>query len=341
MGTLRINGTIDVAQFWPVGNSDADTTQLKINVSSDSFEFSEDDRTFSKTNVYKNAVVTGKGGKKPAIKFSKRNKTFSINVRLQGVDAPELHYKAPPLPGNSVTEEVRKKYNEVNEDFRQPFGENAAYALGSFLTAKADDEGIVNAVFVSKNIYEPADALDTFGRFVGNILVGRTDINLWLASEGWVIPTFYASMSESEIDAVIKACRKGVKKNRALRNITYDCSHFEKDRILRRDVDEYEEGSDAGLVLVPKFFRRTVNYHVSKASKIFKGSFLKFIQEKAKHDTFMLLDEFLEHDAETADQYRIDDYLDGNTFTLKIDRIVFKEGSSSLKNQAGKKILKF
>jgi len=341
MGTLKINGTIDVAQFWPMGNSDADTTQLKINVSSNSFEFAEDDQTFYKTNVYKNAVVTGKGGKKPAIKFSKRNKTYSINVRLQGVDAPELHYKAPPLTRNSVTDEIREKYNEINEDFRQPFGENAAYALGSYLTSKADSNGIVKAVFVSKNIDEPADALDTFGRFVGNILVGRTDINLWLASEGWVIPTFYASMSESEIDAVIQACRKGAKKNRALKNITYDCSHFEKDRILRKNVDDYEEGSDEGLVLVPKFFRRAVNYHVSKSSKIFKGSFIKFIQEKAKHDLFMMLDEFLEHDAATADQYRIDDYLEKNTFTLKIDRIVFKEGSSTLKNQSGKKIIKF
>jgi endonuclease YncB( thermonuclease family) len=341
MGTLRIKGTIDVAQFWPTGNSDADTTQLEINVGANSFEYAENDLTFKRTNVYKKAIVTGKGGKKPAIKYSTRKDRYSINVRLQGVDAPELHYKAPPLPGSAVSQGVREKYNSINEDFCQPFGENAAYALGHYLTNKADGDGIVDAVFVSKNINEPADALDTFGRFVGNILVGRVDINLWLAREGWVTPTFYGSMSEGEIKAVVVACRAGSRKQRALANISYDCSHFEKDRILRRRITDYVAGSDAGPVLVPKFFRRVVNYRINRGAGIFKGSFFKFIQENAKHDTFMKLDEFLEHGTETADQHRIEDFLEDTTFTLKIDKVVFKEGSSTLKNEAGKKITRF
>ncbi|MFN4945605.1 MAG: hypothetical protein ACK5FG_02780, partial [Chryseotalea sp.] len=77
------------------------------------------------------------------------------------------------LPGNSVTEEVRKKYNEVNEDFRQPFGENAAYALGSFLTAKADDEGIVargvlGKIIIDKLIKDTSD-FRTLNKKINNI----------------------------------------------------------------------------------------------------------------------------------------------------------------------------
>ena len=39
MGTLRIKGTIELNQFWPLGSSDADTTKMKLIVGEDSFQF--------------------------------------------------------------------------------------------------------------------------------------------------------------------------------------------------------------------------------------------------------------------------------------------------------------
>ena len=39
MGIFRVRGTIDIAQFWPSGESDADTTKIKIAVGADSFAF--------------------------------------------------------------------------------------------------------------------------------------------------------------------------------------------------------------------------------------------------------------------------------------------------------------
>ena len=104
MGTLRIHGTIDIKQFWPNGSSDADTTKIKLVVGEDSFEYKEDDeKDFSKTNAFKDAISKGQGSK-PVINTSKRDGTQTITVRLQGVDAPELHYRAAPL----------KKTNDVS-----------------------------------------------------------------------------------------------------------------------------------------------------------------------------------------------------------------------------------
>ena len=90
-GLLRSAGQLEVAQFWSDGSSDADAVVVKVNANS--FEFSPDPMTkpFKLTKVFERAMVKGQH-EKPAIRGGK------ITVRLQGIDAAELHF-APLLPG--------------------------------------------------------------------------------------------------------------------------------------------------------------------------------------------------------------------------------------------------
>ena len=60
-GLLRVNGNLDISQFWPRGGSDADT--VVVQVKANSFEFSpEPAKTpFKTTHVFEGAI---KGNKK-------------------------------------------------------------------------------------------------------------------------------------------------------------------------------------------------------------------------------------------------------------------------------------
>src|SRR5262249_8124173 len=91
MGRLRVTGTIDVGQFWPGGESDADTTKVLVSVS-DGFEYHGDPaHAFRPTHAFDGAEVHGK------IRKTVLDNKGRVTIRLQGIDAPELHYQ-PQLP---------------------------------------------------------------------------------------------------------------------------------------------------------------------------------------------------------------------------------------------------
>lgn len=109
MGMLKVRGTIPIAQFWRESTVDADTTKIHVSVKHDSFSFSEDGRNFRVTHVFDDARVVGKS-RGPVIRNG------HIAVRLQGVDAPELHHRAAALPRSAeVSEQLRRKFNDLNK----------------------------------------------------------------------------------------------------------------------------------------------------------------------------------------------------------------------------------
>ncbi len=213
MGTLRIKGTIDINQFWPIGASDADTTKIKLLVHENSFDYKDDDeRTFKPTKVFSDAISKGQGSK-PVIKTSASDGSKTITVRLQGVDAPELHYRAAPLKrSNDINEVERKKFNEINKERSQPFAESATFALAKYLSPLTNTNGFIPATFESQ-VDKPFEVIDTYGRFIGNIKVDRNkDINVWVVENGWGHPGFYTSMSVEEINTFLDAWKKGKRK---------------------------------------------------------------------------------------------------------------------------------
>ena len=90
-GTLRVKGTVAVDQFWPISTADADTTKVKVQLTVSGFEFEPSPGAgFAQTHAFDNAVVVSATGRIPPVKNNQ------ITVRLQGVDAPELHYRPQP-----------------------------------------------------------------------------------------------------------------------------------------------------------------------------------------------------------------------------------------------------
>lgn len=250
MGLLRVKGTIDINQFWPTGKagnilSDADTVHVQVNPAT-SFVFDGNvtrafDYAWIQTRKNKD------GSRSPIyIIVSQATATAHIKVRLQGIDAPELHYR------------VNQKQLEV----RQHWGKRTTSELRKFL--KAGASGTTIDCHVETVVNSPADVFDVYGRFVGDIMIAKgssiVDVNHWLVEHGWAFPANYNSAQLDEISAINALWAKGK-------------PGFKKS-IVKRAVNEMyglpagkagddpaEAAKDRGQLVFPKIFRRLVGFN--------------------------------------------------------------------------------
>ena len=212
-GTLEVTGTIALSQFWPQGSADADTVKIEVLLDDarSSFSFTPSGASTAKaTRAFEGATVRGKT-RELAIRQKKTGESF-ITVRLQGVDAPELHYRpSAELKKADQTDEQHALYLELNEEYRQPVAESGTVALATFLRSASSD-GATLPCRVRTQVNSPDEVFDTYGRFVGNILVQPAgewvDVNTWLAEQGWAFPTFYNSMTADEIEELTDATNR-------------------------------------------------------------------------------------------------------------------------------------
>ena len=257
MGVLVISGVVRVKQFWPEGRSDADTAAIELQGKTP-FVFVNDAGKHRPTRAFENAEVVGQFGGNAVITQAKNSTVRKVKVRLQGLDAPELHYQ-PKVKGSGG----------VNHPFRQSMGETCANALHEFLSALGQAEIKCE---VHSMVSKPSDVCDVFGRVVGNIvlLIGgsRIDINHWLVREGWGLPGFYNSMSNPEIRAILADHEVAKRNGRGLfsKNIvTTGLAPFDPQRRERKGPASFKPFSDKGRVNFPKFFRRQAEHHVRAA----------------------------------------------------------------------------
>ncbi len=144
-GTINISGKIMFNQFFGEkvevdgrtvwGVSDADTIKMTLNPNSIKFQKSKDSPWQENLRMYDNAYYydeeTGKRSR--IIGIDLEGSPF-IKTRLQGLDAPELHYKANK--GNTFLYDNQfSLFNSLKEafDFRQAYGAQAASKLVGFL----------------------------------------------------------------------------------------------------------------------------------------------------------------------------------------------------------------
>ena len=88
---LVLRGHVDVRTVWPDGSSDADTLRLFVDPSTTWASFRKNGVTRPVRGLAR-AVVHG-SVVRPVL-----SPTKAITIRLQGIDAPELHYRAPAPP---------------------------------------------------------------------------------------------------------------------------------------------------------------------------------------------------------------------------------------------------
>ncbi|MBX3328368.1 MAG: hypothetical protein U0223_04635 [Nitrospira sp.] len=67
MGKPTIDGTLDLSQFWPTGESDADTAKLVVDVGPGSVRYEPFDGHAQTTTVFDGAFVRSRGVSKSVI----------------------------------------------------------------------------------------------------------------------------------------------------------------------------------------------------------------------------------------------------------------------------------
>jgi len=258
MGLLVVRGVLGAKQFWPGGGrSDADTATVEL-AAKDPFVFVEDSGKRRVTRAFENAEVVGAQRKAP-IKQSKGSAVRKITIRLQGIDAPELHYqpKVAGAPG-------------LLHPYRQSLGETSADALHDFVASLGVDALPCEVLTAVK---KPSDVCDVYGRFVGNIVLirggSRIDINQWLLREGWALPGLYNSMSHAEMVAVVADHQAARQAKRGLFSkplVTEKLAAFNPQQLERKGPASFKPFSDKGPVNFPKFFRRQAEHYVRDAA---------------------------------------------------------------------------
>jgi endonuclease YncB( thermonuclease family) len=332
---LKIEGFIDIDQFWPDGASDADTTKIQLSVQPGAFSYEFEPDVFRRTDVFEGAEARGTGRKK-VISAGRK-----ITVRLQGVDAPELHYKASALKSSpEISAAERTAFNTLNRhERRQYLGETATVALADYLRTLG--QGGIPCQFYSF-VDAPGDVIDTYGRFVGNIMVGpgfRTDLNLWLCKEGWVYPTFYSSMASDEIKLFLDAMAEARPKGRVWANYARDTRKIDLDLLYRAPGATPDPAADVGPILMPKIFRRLLAFTIEKRVGIRGGSFRAYLKER--RDECFALDDFLEQGPHAAEITTLDRLMSGVRFRPEPHELVFRKKPSSLFDAQDRRITAF
>lgn len=340
-GLLEVSGKIELSQFWPAGTSDADTTKIKVSVEAGGIRFRPRPGAPSAvTTVLDDATVTGGNGRFQVLKNG------NLTVRLQGVDAPELHYRPSAEKKKAQqTAEQHTLYLKWNLEYRQQLGETATVALAQFLGGLGADPLPCK---VRTMVDTPGEVFDVYGRMVGDIFVkvpgGEEDVNLWLAKQGWAMPTFYTSMSEDEISAITDAANAAYAAGSGVWDLYSDsvaASDFDTDLEFRGKGAALNAVADQGPVIMPKLFRRMAAYVVNRKSKMVNGSFESYLRSKRTSDAVHLVDEFLAQGASAAPLRYLDEFVTAEQCSVWPEELVFREKGSKLTGPGGAVIAQF
>lgn len=328
-GLLEVTGHLDLGQFWPSGTSDADTAHVVLDGATP-FRFQPHPHApFHPTHAFDGAVVKGNGRKAPI-----DPKKHSITVRFQGLDASELHYRPQHDAKLKLTDKIKALFKKFNKDYRQFQGETAVYNLGK----RIGTSGTIGCNVVTR-VDHPNDVFDTYGRFIGNIVLDTADelnVNEWLLESGLALPTFYNSMNSDEIDRLTaiadhaRTARRGVW---AKGLYTQDTPAFNPSLIFEKGP--YKATADRGPCILPKLFRRQTNWFACAKAGIVKGNFFSFL--KQGKDLCAETNDFLAHGATSANYELFWKFVSPQVkLTVRPYDLVFKEAPSTLIGPDGK-----
>jgi endonuclease YncB( thermonuclease family) len=334
-GLLTVDGNLDIRQFWPAtkgtNSSDGDTVHLKVNPDA-SFRFASS--AHAKPKLIKHFVgahVKDHGRVKNVI-----TSKSEIKIRLQGIDAPELHFPVITPPPNPA------KKGTFDREFRQHYGAGAARALHDYLAGFVDGGGtVIHATFVTR-INRPSDAIDSHGRFVGDVIVGTAaakSINTWLVENGWAMPLLYDSMTELEVKTIVDAWKVGEKISaRPGRSLRKPLQPFDSTRTVKN-----AKLPDGGKGNIPKIFRRQATFWTQVPGALPAAEFVNMLTNglKGKPDSAYPLAYFLAHIDKLDPKKRIKlaSRIGAQGRTLfKPQDLVFREDPVTLFTAGGKKV---
>lgn len=335
MGLLRVTGTIDINQFWPTGAahnvlSDADTVHVKVDPAT-SFVFEGNvTRAFDFAWVKMNKSKTGNLTPQYVI-VSQTTPDAHIKIRLQSIDAPELHYRV----------------DQSKPEVRENWGERATLELRNYLKSCASGKTTIDC-HVETLVKLPNDVFDSYGRFVGDIIIADgssiVNVNHWLVQHAWAFPTNYNSAQPGEIDTINKLWTK------AKGGIKSSVSHRVPNTLYGLPAGKAGDNpavakKDKGKVVLPKMFRRLVGFNENPNGTTSLEAFLAL--PKNKKDQVIDLKVFKTlTPAQRAEPRRKKNHVpliqlstlvkNGDRLTADPETLVFVEDVATLHNSNGK-----
>jgi endonuclease YncB( thermonuclease family) len=334
MGLLRVKGTIDLSQFWPTGKSpnilsDADTVHVQVDPPS-SFVF-EGNVTRAFDFAWIQTRKNKDGSRSPIyVIVSQRTANAHIKVRLQGIDAPELHYHV----------------DQNKKEVRQNWSKRATLELRNFLKARA--AGPTIDCHVETLVKSPNDVFDVYGRFVGDIMIADgsriVNVNHWLVEKGWAFPAHYNSAQPGEIaniNALWQTGNKGFKKS-IVKRASNDMYGLPAGEVGDKPA---QAKKDKGQVVFPKLFRRLVGFNEDPHGVATLSDFLALPLNKQDLVIDLAVFKTLtaaqrEHPTKKNSGVPLIKLhtlvTDGNRFDPKPETVVFVEKAAVLKNSTGK-----
>lgn len=312
-GLLVVKGTIDITQFWPEHEADGDT--VRVLVSHDGgFKFSPNgDRASLKvTHVFDSPLAIGA--------TTTTVSQGTIIVRLQHIDAAELHY-----PGS--------------KNFRQYFGETAATELDALITG-AGKQPVKCEVRTA--VDHPHEVFDTYGRLIGDIILHpnsqqEINVNHWMVENGWAFPAFYNSASVAEIEEVSQHAAEAKSNGKGIwPHLTSDLAHPDLSLVFRPGAVP-DPQADIGPVLMPKLFRRLVAWQKAHDSGDFPGTLVDYLA--AQTDPWARTSDFLRNPNIEPEANNLAALVyDQGFFELGPSEIVFFEKPSTVADAWGREI---
>src|SRR5262245_30969330 len=265
-GTLTVMGTLELNQFWPHQgqskfDSDADTIHVKI---TGPIEFRDASGVIKQTSALDDAGFWRKTKVRRVIHADK-----TITVRLQGIDAPELHYQ------------IRKPLH------RQRMGQTCTVELRKMLSAQAVNGVVPCTAFTRVN--KPNEVFDIYGRFVGDVVVTlkngkRRNLNQWLIGNGYAFPSFYDSMLEHEIRTLRTLATQPRKMGlNTWRYYSNQMVALDRTLVHIKASTNYNSQTDRqSPVINPKLFRRLHTFEIDENHVFTTQGFHNFLEAKAK-----------------------------------------------------------
>jgi hypothetical protein len=281
MGYVEVQGTVDLKQFWPHGGSDADTVKFIPDLTT-AFWVNGLTR-IAVGDQFKIGGVYLKEDDDPRIeKFKAIMKGSSkeyFTVRLQGIDAPELHYfpnfRDDDFDGVWSTWIDKKIW--ARQSFRQPYAKLCTDFLINDARRILDlDKPTTESMPVKAKLVADGDSIhaviDPYRRVIGKVELindsASVVINDLALKQGFAFCSFYSSMTLTEIDrlfSLFKTHADGKTKSTLVRNMSKRLHHFEASlwtSASAADDDRDDNNSDVfpQKCFDPKIFRRCVDW---------------------------------------------------------------------------------
>jgi endonuclease YncB( thermonuclease family) len=234
----------------------------------DGFEFSPDGspQALRHTRVFEGAQIN----KENVIKNGRK-----VTVRIQGIDAPELH--CPPGVRRPKGFPKDKPLKGNGGKFRQLQGETSTAGLADDVFKTGQTK--VVPCDVTTRINSPNDAFDMFGRLIADVSfhVGGKLVRIshLAARNGWALPAYYNSMNPDEILTLQDLFEEARKKRRGIWP-EFKRAIGQLNRIPFREKGKFDTAAkraDRGPYVVPKIYRRQLRFGVLQQNNLAPKTF--------------------------------------------------------------------